>query len=325
MYKSYGMDAYQTVLKKSFGNAVLMQGGTFVEPETRILISISPDGDVTSPQNPSVSGKYKKNGDFFFQGYYEENAQVSKIAVNGKLHPAEDSERASRDFDGDFVLTDSGTGRKQKVRIENGLYLWEYEDKQEDDFTSWPVIVAPDGTIRRVFDMTVRSDVKNMSGMLVSSTTESFGNVKTDGSIRVRTITRNYGNGQSGEETTIAFSGIRGTENQSRIAKEKSGELKIRRTLTQSGGKMQAEKKDNPPEWYADFIRPDAKNARGQGKRPQNRGAYRRVSDKVGPRAECRFPLRWRKVDFGGKQRKRENQIAFFPCRGNFFYHADSV
>ena len=33
-------------------------------------------------------------------------------------------------------------------------------DKQEDDFTSWPVIVAPDGTIRCGFDMTVRSVYK---------------------------------------------------------------------------------------------------------------------------------------------------------------------
>lgn len=254
MYKAYGLDAYQNILKKSYGNAVLMQAGTFVEPETRILISISPSGEVTSPQNPSITGIYKKNGDFFFQGYYEENSQISKITINGKLLLSKENERASKEFDGDFILTDNGTERKQKVRIENGLYLWEYEEKQEDDFTTWPVIVASDGTIHCGFDMTVRSGVKNMSDMLVSSTNESYGKVKADGTIQVQTITKNYGSGQSGEESRIDFSGFRASENLSQTSKEKSEESKIKKTLTKSSGKTQIAKKENPPEWYADFI-----------------------------------------------------------------------
>ncbi len=258
MYKAYGMDAYQNILKKSYGNAVLMQSGAFVEPETRILISISPSGKVTSPQNPSITGIYKKNGDFFFHGYYEENSQISKITINGKLMLTKESDRASEDFDGNFILTDNGTERKQKVRIENGLYLWEYEEKQEDDFTTWPVIVASDGTIHCGFDMTVRSGVKNMSDMLVSSTNESYGKVKTDGSIQIQTVTKNYGSGQSGEESRIDFSGVRGSENLSQISKEKSTDSKIKRTLTKTSGKMQVPKKENPPEWYSDFIPNDS-------------------------------------------------------------------
>lgn len=254
MYKAYGMDAFQNILKKSYGNAVLMQGGTFVEPETRILISISPSGEVSSPQNPSITGICKKNGDFFFQGYYEENSQISKITINGKLLLSKENERASNEFDGDFILTDNGTQRKQKVRIENGLYLWEYEEKQEDDFTTWPVIVASDGTIHCGFDMTVRSGVKNMSDMLVSSTNESYGKVKADGTIQVQTITKNYGSGQSGEESRIDFSGFRASENLSQTSKEKSEESKIKKSLTKSSGKTQVAKKENPPEWYSDFI-----------------------------------------------------------------------
>ena len=254
MYKAYGMDAFQNILKKSYGNAVLMQGGTFVEPETRILISISPSGEVSSPQNPSITGICKKNGDFFFQGYYEENSQISKITINGKLLLSKENERASKEFDGDFILTDNGTQRKQKVRIENGLYLWEYEEKQEDDFTTWPVIVASDGTIHCGFDMTVRSGVKNMSDMLVSSTNESYGKVKADGTIQVQTITKNYGSGQSGEESRIDFSGFRASENLSQTSKEKSEESKIKKSLTKSSEKTQVAKKENPPEWYSDFI-----------------------------------------------------------------------
>ena len=258
MYKAYGMDAYQNILKKSYGNAVLMQTGTFVEPETRILISISPTGEVTSPQNPSITGNYRKNGDFFFQGYYEENSQISKITINGKLLLTKESDRASEDFDGDFILTDNGSARKQKVRIEKGLYLWEYEEKEEDDFETWPVIVSSDGRFHSGFDMTVRSGVKNMSEMIVSSTCESYGKVKADGTIQVQTITKNYGSTQSGEEERIDFSGVRGSENLSQISKEKNGDSKIKRTLTKTSGKTQVPKKENPPEWYADFIPNDS-------------------------------------------------------------------
>jgi len=267
MYKAYGMDAFQNILKKSYGNAVLMQSGAFVEPETRILISISPSGEVTSPQNPSITGICKKNGDFFFQGYYEENSQISKITINGKLLLSKESERASKDFDGDFILTDNGSERKQKVRIENGLYLWEYEEKQEDDFTTWPVIVASDGRFHSGFDMTVRSGVKNMSDMLVSSTNESYGKVKTDGTIQVQTITKNYGSGQSGEESRIDFSGVRASENLSQTSKEKSEESKIKKTLTKASGKTQVPKKENPPKWYADFIPNDSDFLYGSAKK----------------------------------------------------------
>lgn len=267
MYKSYGMDAYQNILKKSYGNAVLMQGGTFVEPETRILISISPNGEVSSPQNPTISGKYKKNGDLFFQGYYEENSQISKITISAKLLPSREYERASTDFDGDFILVDNGTGRKQKVKIENGLYLWEYDEKQKDDFETWPVIVSSDGTIQCGFDMTVRSGVKNMTNMLVSSLNKTHGKVSKDGKILVQTITKNYGTGQNGEENIVDFSGVRGTENLVQISKEKAEESKIQNKLTKARVNRQIEKKENPPEWYSDFIHNDSEFLYGSARK----------------------------------------------------------
>lgn len=254
IYKSYGMDAYQTILKKSWGNAVLMQGGLFVEPETRILISISPKGEVSSPENPSISGTYKKNGDFFFQGYYEENNQVNKITVSGQLLFSNKNDRAPESYDGDFTLTDNGTARKQKVKIEDGLYLWDYAEKQDDDFETWPVIVGTDGAISCGFEMTVHSGVKGLSDMLVSSTNESVGKVNKNGTIELKTLTRNYGTGQSGESKEISFSGVRGTENFNQIQKENGEASEITKKLTKSKGRIQNPKRESPPEWYADFI-----------------------------------------------------------------------
>ena len=220
MYQAYGMEAFQTIQKTSWGNAVYMQDGSFVEPETRIQLSVSPTGAVTSPDNPSISGKLKRNGDLFFQGYYEENSQILKITINGKLLRLQDKAHASKAYDGDFILTDSGSGRRQKVRIENGLYTWEYEDKADDDFETWPVIVGADGKIDCGFEMTVHTGVKGLSDMLVSSSNRSMGKVEPSGIIQIQTLTQNYGTGQSVESETITFSGSRGAENLGQISKE---------------------------------------------------------------------------------------------------------
>lgn len=253
MYQAYGMEAFQTIQKTSWGNAVYMQDGSFVEPETRIQLSVSPTGAVTSPDNPSISGKLKRNGDLFFQGYYEENSQTLKITINGKLLRLKDKAHASKAYDGDFILTDSGSGRRQKVRIENGLYTWEYEDKADDDFETWPVIVGADGKIDCGFEMTVHTGVKGLSDMLVSSSNRSMGKVEPSGIIQIQTLTQNYGTGQSVESETITFSGSRGAENLGQISKE-NDDSQIIRKLKARKNKKQNQPKENPPEWYSDFI-----------------------------------------------------------------------
>ncbi|MCR5290896.1 MAG: hypothetical protein K6E51_12970 [Treponema sp.] len=256
-FQSYGMDAYQNILKKSWGNAVYIQDGTFVEPETGILISIAPDGQVSSPDNPSINGTYDTNGDFFFQGYYEENGQVVRITINGTLLYSADAARASKAYDGNFVLVDNGTERKQNVTIENGLYIWEYQDKQDDDFTTWPTIVNADGSIHTGFEMTVRSGIRGLSEMLVSSTNESSGKVTPSGSIQLQTITQSYGTGQSGESETITYSGVRGTENMSQITKAQSNESTVKSAFQKRASQGALTLKGTPPEWYSDFIMND--------------------------------------------------------------------
>lgn len=265
-FRSYGMDAYQNILKKSWGNAVLMQGGLFVEPETRILLAISQSGEVSSPENPSITGTYKRNGDFFFQGYYEENAQVQKIAVSGTLLFSKRESRAPAAYDGDFVLTDNGTERKQNVRIEDGLYLWEFAEKADGDFETWPVIVGADGSIDCGFELTMRSGVKGLSDMLVSSTNQSAGKILPGGTIQLQTLTRTSGTGQVGEENTISYLGVRGTENFNQIQKEAT-QSEITKKLTKSKEKIQNPRKENPPEWYADFIPNDAETLYGTARK----------------------------------------------------------
>lgn len=267
MYQSYGMEAYQDILKKSFGNAVYIEDGSFIEPETRILLSVSSTGKVTSPDNPSISGRLRRNGEFFFQGYYEENSQILKIAIKGTLLYSDPASRASKKYDGDFTMTDNGTERKQKVRIEDGLYIWEYEDKQDDDFETWPAIVNADGVINCGFEMTVRSGVKGLSQMVVSSKNQSYGKVDPSGQIQLRTITQNSGTGQSGESEEISFSGTRGTQSMNKISKESSEDSGVKKSFKRNRKKPQNTPKGNPPEWYSDFIEADDNYIYGSAKK----------------------------------------------------------
>lgn len=256
-YKSFGMEAWQTISKKSWGNAVYVEDGSFVEPETRILVSISDTGKISSPDNPSVNGKIRRNGKFFFQGYYEENAQMLKFAISGNLVFSKDGARASKEYDGNFTLVDNGTQRKQKVRIEKGLYLWNYEDKQEDDFETWPVIVDADGKIDSGFEMTVRSGVKGLSDMVSSTSQQSLGTVTPDGSISLRTLTNTAGSGQSVASDTINYTGMRGTENLNKITKDEDQVSDIKKAYKKQRTKKSSGPKANPPEWYSDFIEND--------------------------------------------------------------------
>ncbi|MCR5189603.1 MAG: hypothetical protein K6C97_11780 [Treponema sp.] len=256
MYQSYGMIGYQTIQKKSWGNAVYIQNGSFVEPETRIILEISEKGEVTSPDNPSISGTYKKDGNFFFQGYYEENAQILKISISGKLLYSDEETRASSVYNGKFVLTDEGTGRKQNVTINNGLYSWEYKDKVDEDFTTWPVLVDARGKINCGFEMTVRSGIKGISEMMTSSTNQSIGSVDTKGLLQVETLTQTAGSGQSVKSDTITFSGVRGSQNLNQIEKDQVDE-EAKKYFSASSKKKQNQEKANPPEWYSDFIKND--------------------------------------------------------------------
>lgn len=256
MYQDYGMIGYQTIQKKSWGNAVYIQNGSFVDPETRIILEISEQGEVTSPDNPSISGSYKRDGNFFFQGYYEENSQILKISISGKLLYSDEEDRASSAYNGKFLLTDEGTGRKQNVTINNGLYTWEYKDKVDEDFSTWPVLVSANGKISCGFEMTVRSGIKGISEMMTSSTNQTYGSVDTKGLLQMQTLTQTAGSGQSVQSDTITFSGVRGSQNLNQIEKDQL-DADAKKYFSSSSKKKEKQQKTNPPEWYSDFIKND--------------------------------------------------------------------
>lgn len=110
MYRAYGIEGGQSIEKKATGAAVLVEGRRFTDPETGLLLELGADGTVSSPENATIQGSYKKGGSLLFFGFYEENGQTFQLSVKGMLLRSDSGDRAGSEFDGEYRATDSGTG-----------------------------------------------------------------------------------------------------------------------------------------------------------------------------------------------------------------------
>lgn len=258
MYKAYGMNVRQDVSKLATGAAVLVEDGTFVDPESGLILKVHLNGKVTSPDNKSIQGTYKNNGKISFYGTYTENDQTVQIVLEGVLTPSEASERAGKVFSGEYHATDPGTGRNQTIWIENGLYMWKYDDATEEDFSGWPMIVNADGDFNYVSEYTTRAIMYGLNENYVTSKTYTNGKFEPDGSLKLKIITMNSGTGQQEYETPVTYSAVKATEIKN------SGNNPIYKAVAENGKKSRRAKSalvfgadksvGTAPSWYSDEL-----------------------------------------------------------------------
>lgn len=252
MYRAYGIEGGQSIEKKATGAAVLVEGRRFTDPETGLLLEIGADGNVSSPENATVQGSYKKDGSLSFFGFYDENGQTFQLSVKGKLLRSSSGNRAGSEFDGEYCATDSGTGRSQMVTVSDGLYLWKYADAKEEDFEPWPTVVLPDGTFRSGFELTTHASLGDFSEQTFFTKNMSEGKLRDGGGIRIRTVTVTNGSGAAGEQTPVTFEGVRATSEDTISSSEK-----IRSALSGAGRKKASPRifQEVPaPEWYSERL-----------------------------------------------------------------------
>ncbi|MBD5428133.1 MAG: hypothetical protein HDR39_02220 [Treponema sp.] len=253
MYRAYGIEGGQSIEKKATGAAVLVEGRRFTDPETGLLLELGADGTVSSPENATIQGSYKKDGSLSFFGFYEENGQTFQLSVKGMLLRSDSGDRAGSEFDGEYHATDSGTGRSQIVTVSDGLYIWKYADAQDGDFEPWPTVVLPDGTFRSGFELTTHASMGNFSEQTFFTKNMTEGKLRDGGGIRIKTITVTNGTGVAGEQTPITYEGVRAVS-EDRI----SSAEKIRSTLSGAGNRKssaaRAFKEVPAPEWYSERL-----------------------------------------------------------------------
>lgn len=198
-----GFELKMDFTKQMEGSVVYVQDNKFVEPDFGYTIIITKTKKLYSLENPSISGRIKQNGEFYWSGIEETSGALRNILVKGTLKKSKPSERASKEFDGSFLLKDSGTGREQEVVIHDGLYFWEYAQKQDGDFNPWPTIVLPDGTISFKMTLTTRAFMTGIQDLIYLTEHITKGQVKP-GSISLYSITETIGN-QTGDDSNEGF------------------------------------------------------------------------------------------------------------------------
>ncbi len=239
-----GVKMQMDYTKKMEGSVVFKQDNCFVEPDFGYSLIITKTGKIYSPDNPSVTGRIKDNGQIYWQGFEETAGVIRNFLVKGILKPCYAYNRANSDCDGSFILTDSGSGREQKVLIQNGLCFWEYAEKQEGDFETWPLIVHPDGTIKNTMSLLTRTSGTGMNDMTYETTHFTEGKVQP-GSISLRSVTKTIGNQIGSNETNFNYVGT----SASKQIDEKM-QRKMNQILT-TGKKTKTEKKSGtPPVWF---------------------------------------------------------------------------
>lgn len=231
MYKAYGINARQDVSKIATGAAVLVEDSTFVDPESGLIVKVEAGGKITSPDNESIQGEYKRNGNICFFGTYFENNQTIQIVLQGTLRASKNTERAGDIFNGEYHATDPGTGKNQTIWIENGLYMWKYDDAGDDDFSGWPMIVGPDGNFNYVSEYTTRAVMYGLSETYITTKTHTTGKFEPDGSLQLKILTVNSGTGQQENEIPLVYSAVKATE----IVK--TGNAPVYRAMSSQGNK----------------------------------------------------------------------------------------
>ncbi len=245
LYQEAGFDMKMDFTKKMEGCVVFVQDNEFVEPDFGYTLKISNTGKIYSSDNLSISGRVKANGEFHWLGIEETSGVLRNILVKGTLKKSKPSERASREFDGSFLLKDTGTGREQEVVIHDGLYFWEYAQKQENDFNPWPTIVLPDGSISCKMTLTTRTSMTGMQDLIYSTEHITKGQVKP-GSISLQSITKTIGN-QTGDDSNEGFF-YSDTVGSKQLQEKLSKKMDV---MLKSSGKNHNENKTvHPPYWY---------------------------------------------------------------------------
>ena len=253
-----GMSMIQELVWKYSGVVCRFEDGALYDPVTGIELLIDKDGSISCAENISIKGKLEKDGRFFWSGLREEHGRLNSILVKGSLLPLPPSVRGGREYDGVYQMTDTGTGKKQIVKISDGFYTWKYADKSgNENFTPWPTLIKPDGTFSFSMDLTTIMEMTGIANSNFSTISAWEGKVIPEKGISMEEATRSSGVGADSGGSPQVYAGtmIRSGEYSN---EEIPGDIEA---LVRSGrAAVKAEPKPNRAQYPSWYLRPPAKD-----------------------------------------------------------------
>jgi len=153
----------QELVYKYTGVVCYFEDGVLYDPVMKVELLVNGDGVINCAENISIRGKLEKDGRIIWSGLKEEYKRLTGIFVKGTLRPLSDSDLAGKEYDGVFHITDSRSKKEQLVNVKNGFYTWKYLDGQEAEFTPWPVLTRPDGSVSCGMEITSVKEIGESS------------------------------------------------------------------------------------------------------------------------------------------------------------------
>ncbi|MDR1933417.1 MAG: hypothetical protein LBQ57_11435 [Spirochaetales bacterium] len=206
-----GMSMIQEITLKQNGTVTYCENGALFDPVLSILLSVADDGKISSRDNPSVSGSVSETGDFYWSGTLELHGRLNGIFIKGVLAFLPREERAGSEYDGLYHMRDTGTGRRQLVRVADGLYTWRYLDDEgggEEGFEPWPTLIRPDGSFNFDMEITTALEMGALGRSDYSTAFFSDGKITAGKSISVREYAKTSGMGRTAaDEAPHIYSG----------------------------------------------------------------------------------------------------------------------
>jgi len=239
--------------------------GVLYDPVMNIEFLVNSDGVINCAENFTIRGKIEKDGRIFWSGLKEEYKRLTGIFVKGTLRPLYDSDLAGKEYDGVFHITDSRSKKEQLVNIKNGFYTWKYIDGQEAEFTPWPVLLRPDGSVSCGMEITTIKEIGESSRVSYTTIFSLKGKVTPGQRISIDEIPLSSGAAREQKDAVRSFTGtlIRpGEYPNDAIPKDIESLVKAGRAA------IKAQPKPNPakyPSWYLKLpVKPGVVYATGE-------------------------------------------------------------
>jgi len=240
----------QELVYKYNGVVCYFEDGVLYDPVMKIELLINGEGGINCAENISIRGIMGKDGRIFWSGLKEEYKRLTGIFVKGILRPLSDSDIAGKEYDGVFHIIDSRSKKEQLVNIKNGFYTWKYIDGQEAEFTPWPVLVRPDGSVSCGMEITTVKEIGEASKVSYTTVFSLKGKIVLGQRISMEEVPLSSGAARDQKDAVRAYAGtmIRpGEYPNDAIPKDIESLVKAGRAA------IKAEPKPNPakyPSWY---------------------------------------------------------------------------
>ena len=152
-YRAMGLDIRQNSIETYMGIVIEMEDGSYLDPVEMLSFRINKRGEISCPDNPTVTGFYnRRSGDFHWEGYIGFHDQLKYSESRGTLEKIDNSSKARMTNSTVYHLEDAA-GNQLTASLQHGFLILKNENNQDSVYQGWPILVGPDGKFSSHFDL----------------------------------------------------------------------------------------------------------------------------------------------------------------------------